>query len=285
MRVENAHPALDSKPEFRRVRKLLGSRAPKKVHPRRASSPYLLSGLAKCETCGKALTASEAKSGRYTYYVCHSLLKKGKGTCATPRLNSKRFEGIIVDNIRENILTESNIRDLVKIVDEEMASEQHERLKAIEDELQDVKRRLERLWHIIETTDLDMSDVTPRIREHLVKQERLEPSAEEARAMLSDRRERLDDVETITAFARDMSDFLMDSEFTETKSLIGSFVKEIAVSPGRATIRYTIPMPCDSRIEGMDSEDVTLRGPILRLVNHGDPIWTVLRTFRWEVAI
>ena len=30
------------------------------------------------------------------------------------------FEGLIVDNIRDNILTESNIRDLVKIVDEEM---------------------------------------------------------------------------------------------------------------------------------------------------------------------
>ena len=92
VRVEGAHPAIVSKSEFRRVRKLLGSRAPKNVHPRRSSSPYLLSGLVKCETCGKALTASEAKSGRYTYYVCHSLLKKGRGTCDSPRLNSKRFE-------------------------------------------------------------------------------------------------------------------------------------------------------------------------------------------------
>ena len=93
--------------------------APKSLYPRRPSSPYLLSGLAKCETCGKALTAAETKSGKYTYYVCHSLLKKGKGTCKTPRLNSKKFEGFIVSNIRENILTESNIGDLVKIVDEE----------------------------------------------------------------------------------------------------------------------------------------------------------------------
>ena len=35
--------------------------------PRRPSSPYLLSGLAKCESCRKALVASEAKSGKYTY--------------------------------------------------------------------------------------------------------------------------------------------------------------------------------------------------------------------------
>ena len=76
VRVENAFPAIVSKREFQRAKKLLGSRAPKKVNPRRASSPYLLSGLLKCETCGEALTAAEAKSGKYTYYVCHSLLKR-----------------------------------------------------------------------------------------------------------------------------------------------------------------------------------------------------------------
>ena len=59
------------------------------THPRRAASPYLLSGLAKCETCGKALSASEAKSGKYTYYVCQSILKLGSGSCETPRLNAK----------------------------------------------------------------------------------------------------------------------------------------------------------------------------------------------------
>ena len=110
VRVEDAHPAIVSKRQFQRAKKLLGSRATKKVNPRRASSPYLLSGLLKRETCGKALTAAEAKSGKYAYYVCHSLLKRGSGTCKTPRLNAKTFEKLIVDEIRANILTQSNIR-------------------------------------------------------------------------------------------------------------------------------------------------------------------------------
>ena len=33
LRVEDAHPAIISKREFRRVKKLLGSRAPRKVNP------------------------------------------------------------------------------------------------------------------------------------------------------------------------------------------------------------------------------------------------------------
>ena len=44
VRVEDAHPAIVSKRDFQKARRLLGSRAPKKVNPRRASSPYLLSG-------------------------------------------------------------------------------------------------------------------------------------------------------------------------------------------------------------------------------------------------
>ena len=184
VRVEDAHPAIVSKRDFQKARRLLGSRAPKKVNPRRASSPYLLSGIAKCETCGKAMTAAEAKSGKYTYYICHSLLKRGKGTCETPRLNAKSFEKLIVNEIRANILTESNIRDLVKLLDEEMdgvARDQRERLQNIEEELEDVKKRLGRIWNHIETTDTEMADASDRIREHRERKEKLEVAAEEAR--------------------------------------------------------------------------------------------------------
>ena len=84
VRVEDAFPAIVSHQEFRKVARVLDSNAPKKVHPRRAASPYLLSGIVKCETCGKALTAHEAKSGQFTYYVCHSLVKQGSGLRHSP---------------------------------------------------------------------------------------------------------------------------------------------------------------------------------------------------------
>ena len=272
VRVEKAFPALVPKRKFRQVASLLRSRTPKAAHPRRSSSPYLLSGLVKCETCGKALTAAEAKSGKYTYYVCHSLLKKGKGTCETPRLNSKKFEGVIVSNIRENILTESNVRDLVKIVDEEMdgvAREQRKRLKVIEDELEAVKKRLGRIWHVIETTEIEMADATDRIREHRERKEKLEVAAEEARSTLFQRRVTLDKVETITAFAQNMSEYLKTSEVTESRAFIRSFVKEIEVRPGRAVIHYTIPTPEDSPIGGGDAAEVALNGGVMSTVQHG----------------
>ena len=281
VRVENAFPAIVSKREFQRARKLLGSRAPKKVNPRRASSPYLLSGLLKCETCGKAMTAAEAKSGKYTYYVCHSLLKRGSGTCKTPRLNAKSFEKLIVDEIRANILTESNIRDLVKLLDEEMdgvASEQRERLESIEEVLEEVKRRLGRIWQVIETTDIEMADASERIKEHRDRKEKLEVAAEEARRMLSDRRQFLDSADTIATFAEDMSAFLKTSELTQTRAFVHSFVKEIEVKPGKAAIVYSIPTPEDSPIGGADAAEIALNGRVRSSVRHGGPFFTVDRT-------
>ena len=45
VRAEDAFPAVVSKREFQRAKELLGSRAPKKMNPRRACSADLLSGL------------------------------------------------------------------------------------------------------------------------------------------------------------------------------------------------------------------------------------------------
>ena len=244
-RVEKAFPAIISNAQFRRVNRKLRSRAPKRSHPRRVGSSYLLSGLVRCRTCNRALSGQDAKSGKFSYYVCQSVMKRGSGACNAPRINARRFEELVVGKIRENVLTESNIRELVKLVDEEMdgvAKEQRQRLETIDSELVDVKRRLDWLYNLVETTDLDVDDFKPRIREHRERQERLEATAEEARTILSQRREVLDDVETITAYAQDLSVFLNESELTERRAFIGSFVKEIVVMPGNAVVRYTIPI-------------------------------------------
>ena len=202
-------------------------------------------GWFSCKACNRALSGQDAKSGKFAYYVCQSVMKRGSGACDAPRLNARRFEEKVVGKIRENVLTESNIRALVKLVDEEMdgiAKEQRQKLETAEAELVDVKRRMGRLYDLAETTDLDIDDFKPRIRDHREREERLEATAEEARALLSQRREVLDDVETITAYALDMSMFLNKSELTERRAFIESFVKEIVVMPDNAVVRYTIPI-------------------------------------------
>ena len=273
VRVEKAFPSIVSKTRFRLVNRLMRSRAPKVAHPRRVGSTYLLSGLVKCKACNRALSGQDAKSGQFSYYVCQSIMKHGKDACETPRLNARRFEELVVGKIRSNVLTDSNIRALVKVVDEQMdgvVAEQRKRLETIEEELEDVKRILGRIWHFIETADnVEMTDASDRIREHRDRQERLEDLAAEARAILAQRREVLDDVEPIAAYAQEMSDFLKESELTGRRAFIETFVKEIVVMPGDALVRYTIPMPDDSPIPGRNAEEMALNGSVLSTVKNG----------------
>ena len=105
-----------------------------------------------------------------------------------------------------------------------------------------MKRKLGRIWHFVETTDINMADASARIKEHRERQERLEDAATDARAILSQRRAVLDDVNTIAAYAQDMSEFLNESGLTERRAFIETFVKEIVVMPGDALLRYTIPI-------------------------------------------
>ena len=281
VRIEKAFPAIVSKAQYRRVNKLMHSRAPRRTHPRRVGSTYLLSGLVKCHKCKRALSGQDAKSGQFAYYVCQSLIKQGSGACDSPRLNARRFEELVVEKIRSNILTEGSITELVKVVDEEMdgvAAEQRKRLETIDSELEEVKRKLARVWHFIENSDIEMTDASDRIKEHRERQERLEEAAAEARAILAERRAVLDDVETIAAYAREMRDFLVESELTERRAFIESFVKEIVVTPDDALLRYTVPMPEDSLIPGGATEKVALDGAVLPIVKIGGPDWTKSRT-------
>ena len=276
VRVEGAHPAIITRDEFQYVQRLLKSRAPKNVNPRRVSSPYILSSLLNFELCNVSMSGAEAKGGRYSYYVCQSKIKKGTETCETPRLNARDFERTIIEQLRSHILTESNIRELVKLVDEEMdglAREQGQKLESAEHELVQVTQALDRIWRMVETTDLEMSDAAERIREHKRRKEQLEVAAETARRTLADRRQLLDSEDMIASFAEEMSEFLLTSELTETRAFLRTFIQRIEVRPGRAVIHYTIPLPKDSPIGPSDRAEVGLGDGVRKSVRVGGPGW------------
>ena len=155
--------------QFNRVSKKLRSRAPRIVNPRRVASPFLLSGLVKCRTCKRALTGQCSKNAQFTYYVCQTLMKQGKGSCDAPRLNARRFEELVVDQIRSSIFTEDNVPDLVKVVDEEidgMVAEDYKRVQTIEAEIRDVKKQMDRIWRYIATRDdVDAAQTSARMAE------------------------------------------------------------------------------------------------------------------------
>ena len=92
-------------------------------------------------------------------------------------------------------------------------------------------------------------------------------------------------LDSVAAFAEEMSDIVKTSELTQTRAFVHSFVKEVEVKPGRAAIVYTIPTPKDSPMGGANAAEVALNGGVRSSVCHGGPCKTELRTFRWEFQL
>ena len=223
----------------------------------------MLSGLVKCYRCKTLLSGQDAKSGRFHYYVCQSLIKRGSGSCDTPRLNARHFEELIVRRLRSSILTEGIIGDLTKVVAKELdglVREQRRRLETVESELADVRRRLGRLWDIVETTDDAPADMDIQIKVNAERRSLLEASLNEAQSILSQRKWLKNDLEAIVARAQDMGEFLNESELSERKAFAETFIREIVVMPGKAVVYYTMPMANNIHSSGANSEELMLGG-------------------------
>ena len=232
VRVEGAWQHLVSQKTFDRVRKALQQRAPARVNPRRTASRYLLSGLLKCGRRGKALIGQDAKSGRFTYYVCGTLIRQGAASCTARYLNANRLEGFIVDNIKRKILTEENLTELAKLVYEEMDSmnaEYRERLATVEAELADIQRRLDRLYDALETGKFTFEDLAPRIYSHRYRQDQLQAAHEDLEDLLSERQVNLADLPDLGKYVEDLRALLQEGSLAEQKAFIRKFVQEIVV--------------------------------------------------------
>ena len=143
-----------------------------------------------------------------------------------------------------------------------------------------MKKQLGRVWHFISKSDsIDVAAASDHIVALRERKGNLESAADEARAVLAERRQYLDGADTIATFAEEMSEFLTTSELTETKAFVHSFVKEVQVKPGRAAIIYSIPTPEDSPLGGATAAEVALNGGVRKSVRHGGPILTVDCTF------
>ena len=273
VRVEGAWPALVSRELFDAVQEAMRDRAPKVQRPARVGSPYLLSGLLKCGVCGRPYRAQGAKSGQFAYYICGTLFTEGAGTCSASYLNAPRLETFVVEKIRERILTEETIVALVTLVAEEidaMAGELSGRLEVVEAELSDVRKRLEKLYEAIETSELTLEVLSPRIMSLRHREEQLEAARDDAETRLEQRRVELPNTEEITRYVADFRDFLKDGTIPERKALIRNFVEGIEVVGDEATLTYTVPMPSD----GVTSESAS----VLDFVKSGPPDLTVHNT-------
>ena len=250
VKVPGGCPAIVDRDTFDTTQHMMASRAPKIVHPRVVSSRFLLSGLARCGYCGRALTGQDAKSGKFAYYVCGSLAKKGAGSCEFKYLSAPKFEKAVIDEIKKSILTKDNLLDLAKAVTEEwnesLAGFRQE-IDSIDDNIKDIQFRLSNIYDVIESGKVDLSDLALRIKELRMRQEKLIARKSEIEAQYSEHRHEIMDPAQMAVYVEDLKALLDEGEVCERKAFIKGFVKGIRVKGDEVTVEYTPPLPDGKR--------------------------------------
>ncbi len=90
------------------------------------------------------------------------------------------------------------------------------------------------------------------------KQEQLQATRLELESQLSDRKVELADMMTVKSCIEDIRNLLEDSQMTERKSFIKSFVREVRVAGSEVSLDYTPPL-----LKGMMSQETFLVPPDL----------------------
>jgi site-specific DNA recombinase len=245
VRVDNTWPVIIDKETFELVQRKMSLKRPQAIHPRTVPSFYLLSGLLFC-SCGRAMIGHSAKSRDYFYYTCSRGFKQGKEACNARALPKEKLERLVTEQLQSRVLTDSNLEELVKLVNEELrsaSSELKDRLDTCDAELQDVKTRLSRLYDVLETGKLGLDELAPRIRELRRRQDELEKTRIQIEADTVAQGIDEVDINIVKSYTRDLKSLLEESDITERKAFLRSFIKRIEIDKDRATVHYQLPLP------------------------------------------
>jgi len=96
--------------------------------------------------------------------------------CPSRYLNSRNFENLVINKIKQHIIIEKHLKKLVYLVNEQIdvaLTDFHEELKIVTREEDGVAARLNKLYDTIETRKVNLDDLVPMIRDLRKRQEKL----------------------------------------------------------------------------------------------------------------
>ena len=262
VRVPGCHTPLVDKDVFEVVQALLTSRRPSVTHSKRVYSRYLLSGLAHCAQCGSPAIGANGKSGQYLYYRCNGRLTKGAAVCNGPMINAKKLEAFVVDRIKENILTEENLRALVDLVNEELSLYKRraiEQLDSLNREAKSVEQSLANLYTALESGKVDIDDLAPRLKELRARQREVDENKDEALDEMNQTDGSVFDPLAMNHYLEDLQTILQSASFLQCKTFLGTFIRRVDFNKEQVGIQYTVPVPIGNGLTKM-TEVLPVRG-------------------------
>ena len=163
-----AVPQIIPPEDFELVQASLKARNPKRVPPRVVGNPTLLTGIARCATCGAGMTLRTGKSGRYRYYTCAGCAQKGKTACSGRSISMAALDGMILEHLTNNLFTPERLEVILNAYiarSAEADSNRREQLAQARRAVTEAQGKISRLLDLVEQGLMAASD--PTLKERL----------------------------------------------------------------------------------------------------------------------
>ena len=158
--VEMASPVIISQETFDKAEAMRKQRQPSKTPPRVVNGPTLLTGVAKCATCGGGMTLRTGKGGRYRYYTCNKRSTEGACSCKGRSIPMKRLDDLVIGQFKKSILSPERIETLLgKLIERQQSQNNNNDGEAhhLKKELRETQKKIDRLYDAVAEGALENS--------------------------------------------------------------------------------------------------------------------------------
>ncbi len=154
-------PVIIAPEVFDKVQDMLAQRRPTNTPPRVVNGPTLLTGVAKCGTCGGGMTLRTGKGGRYRYYTCNARVTEGKSACDGRNIPMAKLDTLVLDHLGERIFKHDRLAVILEELirrNAEKSDEYRDEEKQLRKELRSTEEKIDRLYDalaegVVENTD------------------------------------------------------------------------------------------------------------------------------------
>ena len=225
---------------YDRVQRQLASNNPRVTAPRIVNGPTLLTGLAVCASCGAGMTrtGTRRRGREYSYYSCGGSQQKGKSVCRGRHMPMVRLDGLIVDNVKEQLFGADRLARILEALVERQGSQDRSvqaRRASLEAEIAGRGDRLNRLYRAIEEGVVEL-DTELKQRVLSLKQERDVAQAALDRMASLTRSSAAITPARLEAFSQLMCQKLDAADVQARKAYLRSVIAQIEVGDGKIRV-------------------------------------------------
>ncbi len=271
------HPAIIEQATFVGAQQILAARG--QDHAKRAAnrSDYLLTGLMRCPTCGKAMigTRAHSRSRVYRYYACFTRIRYDTSRCAASRMGADAVEEAVIAALagfyrhRHDLIADA----IAKAQASHAASADDKRaeLAAAEHELGRTSAATDRYLAAFENGTLDPEDLAPRLAQLKARSAQLRARRDELAAQIA-AAPTAPPAATLLQIAEHIDDIIRSGTQNQRKTLIETLIAQIKITgPDRIVPVFRIPNPAHpnqgSRPQPPDERNSQARDTVRAMTN------------------